>query len=218
MIRSRTGVLLGAMVLAAAAVGCGPSEVEILQTEVRELQRQVEDLEATKQTLTADVAERDQRIETLLFLGEKRLEKIVTVDGITLGRWSGGYDSDGELGDEGVKIYLSCKDDEGTTLKAAGAVSVRLVNVMAETDEEFLIGEFEWTVDELAKRWSSGMVGTHYSLECPWPDGPPTHREVTMRVEFVDYLTGKTFTAQRVGTVKFAGDEDEPLSDVPDTE
>ena len=209
MIRSRTGVLLGAMVLAAAAVGCGPSQVEILQTEVRALERQVEDLEATKQTLTADVAERDQRIETLLHLGDKRLEKIVTVDDISLGRWSGGYDSDGEPGDEGVKIYLSCKDDEGTTLKAAGAVSVRLVNVMADSDEEFLIGEYEWTVDELAKRWSSGVVGSHYSLECPWTDGPPTHREVTMRVEFVDYLTGKTFTAQRVGTIKFAEDEAE---------
>ena len=35
------------------------------------------------------------------------------------------------------------------------------------------------------------FLGFHYILECPWKT-IPRNGEITVRVEFTDYLTGKT--------------------------
>ena len=43
----------------------------------------------------------------------------------------------------------------------------------------------------------SGFMTNYYSFICPWKSSPPAHEEITVRVEFVDYLTGKSFTAQK---------------------
>ena len=60
-----------------------------------------------------------------------------------------------------------------------------------------LVASRTWQPEELAKRWSSGFLTYHYALVCKWPK-PPAHDEITVRIEFVDYLTGRPFTAQTV--------------------
>ena len=94
-------------------------------------------------------------------------------------------------------MYVKPIDQHGSVLKAAGQVTIELYDLAANPNEN-LIGKYEWTVDETAKRWFSGFVSYHYTFECPWPSSPPKHRQITVRVSFVDYLTGKTFTAQKL--------------------
>lgn len=211
---TRTIALLAVAGLLVTLIGCGPSEVEILRTEVRGLENQIADLEKDKTELEEGLVQRDEQIETLLGLGDKRLEQLYYVQSIRLGKYSGGYDSDGEPGDEGVKIYLSCVDQEGTTIKAAGSLTIELFDLGAEAGD-IPLGEYTFTVEELGQWWSSGFMSYNYSVECPWQAGPPDHEEVTFVVKFTDYLTGESFKTQGVGPVALPGDviaEETPLA------
>jgi hypothetical protein len=200
----RAAFLAAGVLLAAVTAGCEPDRIQVLQKELDAAQERAHELEEANKELVQIVATQDKQIETLLGLGEKRLEKVVHVRSITLGKWSGGYDSDGVDGDDGAKVYLVPRDGDNTAVKAAGSLTVQVFDLAAEPTEN-LLGEYTWTVDELAKMWSSGLMSYHYSLECPWRSGPPAHEEITIRATFVDYLTGKTFTTQKVGKVRLTG-------------
>ena len=187
-------LLAGALAL---AFGCdagrqlgGPQQgVTDAQAELRRLKKANEELLAT-------IADQQQQIDTLLSLGKERLEKLYRVQEIALGRYTGGVDLDGKAGHDGIKVYVEPLDQHGSVLKAAGQVIVELYDLAADPKEN-LIGKYQWSVDETAEHWSSGFVSYHYSFECPWQPAPPRHGEITVRVSFVEYLTGKTFTAQK---------------------
>ena len=158
--------------------------------EVRRLQR---DLDQMKQAETS----RQEQIRQLQALGEKRLDKLFHVAAIRLSRFTGGYNTRPTLGHEGVKVYITPIDADGCVIKAAGDITIGLFDLSAG-GEGVRIGEFHFDVDQAAKRWFSGALTYHYSFVCPWPKNPPLTNEVTVRVQFIDYLTGKTFTAQKL--------------------
>lgn len=203
MTHHRIAAYVAGMLLVGFVAGCETTELETLQADLRAANRDVERLEQTNKELAATIAERDERIDTLMGLGNKRLEKIPNVSRIELGRHTAGIDTDGLPVDDAVKIYMTPFDQDGTAIKAAGDITVQLYDLANEPDQTFL-GEYKWNVDELKKLWSSGFMSYHYSLECPWLSGPPAHNEVTVRMTFVDYLTGRTFTAQAVAPVDLA--------------
>ena len=205
MTHPHIALCLTGMLLLGIIAGCDTTELETLQADLRAANRTVDQLQRSNDELTDTLAQRDKQINTLMALGEKRLELLPHVARIELGRHTGGTDIDGDRCDDAVKVYLTPIDQDGTAIKAAGAITVKLYDLAADPDATFL-GEYTWAADELRKQWSSGFMSYHYSLECPWLSGPPAHDEVTVRVTFVDYLTGKTFTAQTVGAVKLAAD------------
>jgi hypothetical protein len=203
MTHPHTAVCLVGMLLLGFVVGCDTTELETLQADLRAARRTVDDLQRDNDDLTDALAQRDERITTLVGLGENRLENIPHVARVELGRHTAGTDIDGVDGDDAMKVYITPIDQDGTAIKAAGEVTLQLYDLAAGPDDTFL-GEYKWSVEELRKRWSSGFMSYHYSLECPWLSGPPANDEITVRVTFVDYLTGKTFTAQMVGPVELA--------------
>jgi len=144
--------------------------------------------------LTSELADCRQQADTLRGLGDKRLERLFHVERIEIGQYTGGVDTDGEPGDDAVKVFLSPLDRDGSVLKAAGDVTLRLHD-LAE-GEGTLVGERTWTVDELSAQWASGFLTYHFSFVCPFT-ARPSHREITVHATFVDYLTGRTFTAQK---------------------
>jgi len=191
------------ILLATAAGGCGwfdkglakdTEQIEQLQTELREVTESRDGLQAV-------VVDQQKQIRSLQALGKVRLDKLFHVEKIELGRYTGGIDTDGESGDDAVKVYLRPVDREGHTIKAAGDVKIRLFDLAADPRQS-LIGEYEWTADQVAKQWSGSFMTYHFSFVCPWKKVPPLHTDVTVRVEFVDYLTGKHFTTQKLCKVK----------------
>jgi hypothetical protein len=186
-------VLLTAL---AAMTGCQPEvDVKALKGQVIALEQ--EKAKLTEETLSqkATIEQQRKQIDTLQSLGgQKRLGKLYLVQSVSLGRYTGGIDKDGKAGDDGIKVYLEPTDQAGSVIKAAGEVKVRLYDLAAAPSEN-LVGEFRFDVDEVAKHWSGGFGVYHYSFECLWGDKPPKHDEITVRVEFTDYLTGKTFSA-----------------------
>lgn len=193
--------------LSAAAIFCGGCMVSQNTYDKLAYKLSVSQIEQEKQTranksLQLALADKDRLIADLQALGDKRLERIFHVERITLGRYSGGVDSDDKPGDDGVRVYLRPVDQHGSTIKAAGSIRIQLYD-LAATGDRSLLGTYEWSVDEAAGRWVSFMVH-HYSLDCRWRGAPPEHEDVTIRAEFLDYLTGRRFTKQIVRKVHLA--------------
>jgi len=194
-------VLCGLGLAAAALGGCANQELIQARAELRQLRQQDEKLKSDLQATRQVVVDQQKQIETLRGLGDKRLELLFHVAGIRIGKYTGGTDSDGQIGDDGMRVYLRPVDRDGHALKAAGDIAIQLFDLAAE-DQKNLLGEYQFPVDEIGKYWSAGFMTYHYRFDLPWKSGPPDHPEVTVRVVFTDYLTGKQFTDQKVCTVR----------------
>jgi hypothetical protein len=191
------------LLLLFAAAGCQdpPKRVAALTAERDRLADQNRALAARLTDANTQLAALQKQNATLLGLGEKRLDRIPQVARVDIGSLTGGFGREGNGPDKGVKVFLMPVDKEGSILKAPGSFTIRLFDLAAGA-QEVLLGECRYDLDETARRWFSGFLTYHYSFECPWgPAGPPRHDQVTVRAEFVDYLTGKTFTAQAVAKV-----------------
>lgn len=165
----------------------------------RDENRKLTESRDTLQTLSQA---QQKQIDSLLALGDKRLQSLYYVDRIALGAYTGGVDLDGQAGDEGVKVYLQPIDQHGSVLKAPANVTVQVYDLARGAD--YLVLQCRWSVEETARQWHSGFMAYHYSFECPWQGAAPGNDELTIRVEFVEYLTGKRFTAQKVVKVNLS--------------
>lgn len=185
--------------LTMAAGGCngpfgGTAMTTALQNQVDGLRKDNDDLRKANAALHAQAAANRKQIESLLDLGDKRLEKLYPVTALKLGSHTGGIDQDGRPGHDAVKVFLEPIDQDGNVIKAAGEVTIQLFDLAAK---DTLVAQYAFGVDEVRKHWSSGFLAYHYSFVCPWPQArPPQHDQITVRVVFRDYLTGKQFTAQ----------------------
>ncbi|MBS3733461.1 MAG: hypothetical protein KGY99_00860 [Phycisphaerae bacterium] len=206
---TRTAGMTALLSALLAAGGCepgvsatnGPASAD---EQIASLRTDLATLRETNRGLRRDLVAKRERIDTLLRLGDKRLNKLFHVTRITLGRYTGGVDTDDAPGHDAIKVFLRPHDADGSTIKAAGDVAVELYDLAADEGDQ-RIGTYRWSVDELSAQWSSGFMTYHFSFVCPW-DERPAHDEITVRVEFVDYLTGKTHTAQKVCTVDLPAD------------
>jgi len=194
-----------ALMLLLAAGGCTTSETQYQQLteQLSQSQKGVRQLQSQNLKLQAEVRSRQEQVANLQRLGAKRLDQLFTVEQIALGRYTGGVNLDGGEGDDGIRVFLQPTDAHGSIIKAAGDVTVQLFDLAADPKAN-LIGQFTWTPQQIADKWLSGFFSYHFRLDCPWPAGPPAHDEITVRVQFVDYLTGKTFSAQKLCKVKLS--------------
>ena len=190
----RTAVIL----TLAASGGCfGPERIDPALAERDQARQEARQLREQLQQARTRLAERDRQVENLLALGDKRIEKLYLVQRLRLGSGTGGADLDGKPGDEAVKVFLEPIDQHGSVLKASGAVTIQLYDLAAGVKGN-LLAEYRFDLDETAKCWHSGFLAYHYRFTCRWKTALPTHDEITVRVEFLDYLTGTKHTAQKL--------------------
>ncbi len=196
-------LLIAVVASALVPAGCIPEKSNELSPDKAKLQSRLRKVEQERDGLLAVVDDQKKQIRSLQALGEgKRLEKIFHVSKIELGRYTGGVDTDGRGGHDAVKVFLRPIDRDGSTLKAAGDVKIQIYD-LALPPKDNLIGEYKWSVDEISKYWSGGFMTYHFSFVCPWKEGTePRHKKLTVRAEFVDYLTGRSFTAQKLCEVR----------------
>jgi len=186
------------VLLAGWSCGCVDGvEIDPAARQRDEALAKVRKLQVENQDLRDRVTRLEEQVKDLQKLGDKRLEKLYTVKEITLGTHTGGVNLDGKPGDDAIKVFLEPIDQHGSTIKASGDVTVQLYDLAAPEGEN-LIGEARFGIDEVAKKWYSGFLTYHYSFTCRWKSRPPAHDQVTVRVVFLDYLTGKSFTAQKL--------------------
>lgn len=167
-----------------------------LQKQLQDSQGREKELTHQVEKLSARSVEQEKQIITLRRLGPDRLKKLFVVDRIELGRYTGGIDTDKKPGQDAMKVFVKPYDQGGSIIKAAGEMKIQLFD-LAAPEAARLIAEFNYPVETIGKNWSSGFMAYHYSFECPWGK-PPKNPDITVRVEFIDFLTGKTFNAQKL--------------------
>ncbi len=187
------------LALAILCAGCRPegdadvfNELDLARARQKQLTAQVEKLSARQ-------SQQEKQIATLQKLGKVRLGKLFVVDHISLGKYTGGVDLDRKVGQDAVKVFLKPIDQTGSVVKAAGDVKIQLFD-LAQPEGQRLLGEFCYPVEQIGKHWAGGFMTQHFSFLCRWKT-PPKHPDITVRVEFIDYLTGKTHTAQKFITL-----------------
>jgi hypothetical protein len=157
---------------------------------------EIERLRTSNEQLQKQLLQRDEQIVALQKLGDKRLGLLYTVQRIALASGTGGANTDDKPGDDAVKVNVEPIDQHGSVLKAAGSVKVQVFDLAAPQAGN-LLAEREYDPNAAAKKWMTGLFSSYYAFTLPLP-AEPAHSELTVRVEFTEYLTGKTFTTQDV--------------------
>jgi len=189
-----TAVIL-AMLLGLAGCASKDRQSTQLEWQSQQLQQQLVKSQQTIAEKQIIINQQNQQIATLSALGPERLKVLFTVEKIELGRYTGGTNLDDQPGDDGVRVYVIPQDQEGRTITAAGAIEVGVYDLGQE--DQPLLGSYSFEPAEAKKLWQAGALADHYNITCPWQKSPPSGNEVTIRVKFTDYLTGKVLTAAR---------------------
>src|SRR6185436_17134190 len=124
----------------------------------------------------------------------ERLDRLFTTHGLRIGRLTGGADLDLEKpGDEALRVYVVPTDQTSDPIKAAGSWTIEAFDLARGSDTR--IGKWTYTADQAREHWNSFLNQYGYMFTNPWQT-PPAHPELTLRVTFVDELTGREYTAQ----------------------
>jgi len=152
--------------------------------------------------LKAENQQLKEQLETLMGINKPaRIEAISAVSAIQLTNRCGIYDKSKDGNDTNKKtlvVYLRPIDDMGDVLKAAGAVKIELWNLNAKPSEALLKS---WQIEpkDLKKNWSGSLLTSYYKLRFDVASIlTGKEKEITLKVEFTDYLTGRILKEQRV--------------------
>jgi hypothetical protein len=205
---TKTILTIGLILSVAALVGCEPTSGPAGTTEQKLIAVEKTNLELTAKVseLENRIAVQDEQIATLQNLGDARMDHLFTVQSVKLGKFTGGWDFDGDDVEDGIRVFVIPQDQHDSLLKSAGRVKVQLYDLNA-APEEVLLAEYTYDASEVAEYWASGFMGSHFAFDCAWKDTTPSAGEATVRVEFVDALTGKTFRAQKLCPINRKPDE-----------
>jgi hypothetical protein len=133
---------------------------------------------------------------------------------------SGGADYDDQPGDDGVTVYLRLHDSDGDAVKAPGRIVVQLLD-NSNLASPRVVGLYRFErVEALRKAWYDRFGTRHYALRCPFSENVEVPRRISVKVEFLDYLTGRKLTATQDVEVNLAGRPGErspSMASAPDT-
>jgi len=180
--------------------GCVDTARQDLIRENGQLRARIDQQDNQLVAQKADLDQLSRQLAAVRAIQPGDLAHIFHPEQIQLARLTGGTDSDGQAGDDGVTVYVQPLDSAGDVLKAAGALTVELYDLAAPAGQQ-LVGQLNVPVEEISQYWYGKFMTNHYTLTCPWSGAPPRHPEITVRVTFIDYLTQRPMTAQTTCTV-----------------
>ncbi len=123
-----------------------------------------------------------------------------TVSAISLNRMlTGGNNTDGRHGDEGIMVVIEPRDAEGRLVPAAASISVVVIDPELPA-EDARIARWDFTAEETARMFRKTLFSEGLQLEMAWPGEPPEHEDLHV---FVRYTTsgGTRLEASRKVTV-----------------
>jgi hypothetical protein len=97
-----------------------------------------------------------------------------------------------------LKVYLIPTDESGDDIKATGTVVIEAFDLAAQDTR---VGRWEFSSAQLKPMWNGHGMLYEFIIPCPWQT-LPQHEKVTIKVSFTDALTGRTFDAQTIASVK----------------
>ncbi len=181
--------------LLALTLGGCDNQTAQLRLRVEELERTVAQKDHTLAAQNATIQKQQRLIDDMVGLPPDWQQHVFYPDRLVIDKLSGGQDYDGKAGDDGVTVYLKPLDKVGDVIKAAGDIAIQLYDLANPPGRNFL-GEYRFPAEGIGRYWHGKLMTHHYTLKCPWQQGPPVHSEITIRATFVDYLTKRVMSAQ----------------------
>ena len=160
-------------------------ENTVLKSRVASLENQNDDLVGQVQILS----KLDKNV---------RFEAVATLSRIEITKRTALYDKDSDGKHEKLIVYLKPYDKTGDIIKAAGTVNLQLWDLNSDS-QGALLGEWNIQPQELQKLWMGALMTDYFRLVYDIGDVvKDTSKDLTVKVKFTDYLTGKVFSAQKV--------------------
>jgi len=182
------------------ACGCQKQEqsqeswdhIKQLGTEKLTLKEQNEKLQSENEDLR-------KQIKTLSAITpEVRTEVVSVIKKIEIGKRSGLFDKDKDGIKEKLIVYVRPSDETGDTVKVPGSVEVRLWDLNNESSEAML-ASWQLGPEDIKKLWASTLMTNYYRLTFDVSEIlEGQDQELTVKVRFTDYISGKCLTAQRL--------------------
>ena len=190
-------IVMGCLVF--CLLGCGNDSSNSLWEQIRRLGREKTDLKLQVEKLESENEDLSEQVEKLSALGaEKRVDVLSKTARIKIGRRSGLFDRDNDGKKEKLIVYVKTIDEAGDAVKAAGQAAVQLWDLNAEQGEA-LLGKWEIGPGELTKMWAGTVMTNYYRLVFDVSElVKAEQQELTVKVRFTDYVTGKVFREQKV--------------------
>lgn len=194
-----SGFLAGHLVLVLAGCENAYQESSALWQQNKELMQEKTELKNQIEELRSKNNQLKKQIKVLSGLKpETKLEDLYNLQKIKITRRSGLYDKDKDGKKEKLILYIRPIDNEGDAIKAAGVVDVQLWDLNKEP-EKAKLGKWQIKPDELKKLWVGTIMTGYYRLTLDAADDlTGQESELTVKVGFTDYLTGKVLAAQKV--------------------
>ena len=188
------GLICAGVAFAAGCRSTCPDDLLECRARLGDIQDQQARLRGELADLQQQLDVSRQQITRLQNLPEDKSGLLVKTQKIELEGLTGAYDDDKDGYDDGVVVYLQPIDRAGDVIKAAGGISIRLVDLSG--DEPVVVGQIDVPPEESLELWYGRLLTNHFTVRCPFSQ-PPRGREVTVDVQFVELLTGRRFTAQK---------------------
>lgn len=190
-------ILIPVIFVLMAVVGCQKSNPLVLE-ENKTLSEQNQQL---KQELDQVQIENLQLTKQLMNISgispEVRLGNIITVENVELAKRTGLFDKDYNNSKESLIVYLKTIDKYGDSIKGAGSVDIELWDLSLPT-EQAKLKSWHISPEELKEKWAGTMMTSYYRFTFEVADVLKENKGIlTVKVRFIDYLTGKDFEKQR---------------------
>lgn len=98
-------------------------------------------------------------------------------------RAMGGFNRDGQPGDEGIRVLVEPRDSAGALLATPGRVSIVLLDP-ALAGEASRVARWELDPEQVAAARRSTAAGEGFYLELPWSHGYPSHNQLEVYVRY----------------------------------
>lgn len=202
----RSAVSAALLIACVVAVGCNSQQADLAQR-LRKLDAENVRLTRRVNQTNQRVAALEKQLQTLQGFPPERMAHFVTAAQAKIGRFTGPFDSDNDGIDDGIKVYLKLRDRHGDTIKAGGQVDIEFWDLAASQDQR-LLGTWQFAMANLSAHWLAGMMADHYRFELTWPGGrPPRNLYITVKLRFADAITGAVFESQKAVEVAIAGEK-----------
>jgi len=185
--------------IACLIAGCQNDRTSSKTPDLKSLQQENKLLSNQLNQCNLQAAQLKQQVENLTSIrASVKAQDIYNLQQIKISRFTNFYDEDEDGKKENLTVYFHPADDCGDSIKAAGSVEVQLWDLSKEGDNALLA---VWKKDsvELKKLWFTSLLGPNYRLIFDVKDKiEMLDKPLTLKVTFTDYLTGRTFTEQKV--------------------
>jgi hypothetical protein len=168
------GRLATTFVLCCLLFGCGWHHKELLENELRTKEIQYNELRDEHER-TEHHNRALERENAALRHGEKispeQAAQTFEVRRITLGRMTGGLDTDNKAGDDALQVVLEPRDGADHLIKAPGTLHVLALQVDPHGIKAPL-SAWDVSPDDLRRAWKGGLFSSGYVVTLPWKSWP----------------------------------------------